>query len=545
MEAPELTEKQIEQRRTEVREGGFSIANPATGEKVGEHPLMGPEEVAGVIDQARRAFPIWSEIPFSTRAKIFRRAAGYLAENAERYARIVCSETGKTQLDALLAEIFPTCDLLHYYAKNSEKFLRPVKVGGSMVLPGRRAYYTFEPRGVVGIIAPWNYPFTLASGPVISALAAGNTVVLKPSSQTTASGKVLGEIFKAAGLPDQALQVVTGNGSVTGRALIENRDVDMLFFTGSTEVGIEVSQAAARNLVPAVMELGGKDSMIVSRNADLERAAHAAGWGSFFNAGQTCTGVEFCFVQRPIYPAFLSRVLTIAGEIESGTLTGQVGSMTMEAQVRILEDKIEDAVARGAQVQKGGRRVDSGEGLFFAPTVITGIQPEMKIWREETFGPILPIVAFDTPDEAIRMANSTRYGLGGSVFSEDMEEARMYASRMETGSVNINDCLVTYAFPSLPFGGAKTSGVGYYHGEQGLRNFCRVKSMTEFKGMYSKEFFHYPVSARVKEAMEALLVLLYSESLRARWRALPKTTGIASELIRGIWAKWKERRGKP
>jgi acyl-CoA reductase-like NAD-dependent aldehyde dehydrogenase len=365
--------------------------------------------------------------------------------------------------------------------------------------------------------------------------------VLKPSSQTTASGMVLEEIFKAAGLPDQALRVVTGSGSVTGRALIENRDVDMLVFTGSTEVGIEVSQAAARNLVPAVMELGGKDSMIVTRNADLERAAHAAVWGSFFNSGQTCTGVEFCFVQRPIYAAFLSKVLTIAEQIQSGTLTGQVGSMTMESQVRIVEDQIEDAVARGAQVQMGGRRVDRGAGLFFSPTVITGIQPEMKIWREETFGPILPIVAFDTPDEAIRMANSTQYGLGGSVFSEDMEVARTYASRMETGSVNINDCLVTYALPSLPFGGVKTSGVGFYHGEMGIRNFCRIKSVTEFKGMYSKEFFHYPVSARVKEAMEALLVLLYSENMRARWKALPRTTGIAGELIRGIWTKWRSK----
>lgn len=541
MEAPELAAKQPESRSLEAKEGGFSVVNPASGEKVGEYPLMSREEVAGIVDRARRAFPAWSETPFSTRAEILRRAAGYLAENAERYARVIRSETGKTDLDALLAEIFPTCDLLHYYAKNGEKFLRPVKAGGSMVLPGRKAYYTFEPRGVIGIIAPWNYPFTLASGPVISALAAGNTVVLKPSSQTTASGKLLEEIFKEAGLPDQALQVVTGSGSGTGRALIENRNVDMLFFTGSTEVGMEVNQAAARNLVPAVMELGGKDSMVVSRNADLERAAHAAVWGAFFNSGQTCTGVEFCFVQRPIYAAFLSKVLTIAGEIESGTLAGQVGSMTMESQVRIVEDQIEDAVARGAQVQLGGRRVERGEGLFFAPTVITGIQPEMKIWREETFGPILPIVAFDSPDEAIRMANSTRYGLGGSVFSEDMEEARMYASRMETGSVNINDCLVTYAFPSLPFGGAKASGVGYYHGEQGIRNFCRVKSMTEFKGMYSKEFFHYPVSARVKEAMEAVLVLLYSNSMRARWRALPKTTAIAGELIRGIWAKFRRK----
>jgi acyl-CoA reductase-like NAD-dependent aldehyde dehydrogenase len=541
MEVPEIAETQNEQRQMEIREGGFSIINPATGEKVSEHALMGPEEVAKAVERARQALPAWSQTPFAIRARIFRSAAAHLAENAERYARIVCRETGKTELDALLAEIFPTCDVLHYYAKKAEKFLRPVKVGGSMVLPGRRAYYTFEPRGVVGVIAPWNYPFTLASGPVISALAAGNSVVLKPSSQTTASGEVLCEIFEAAGLPEGTLQVVTGSGSVTGKALIENRDVDMLFFTGSTEVGVEVNRTAAQNLVPAVMELGGKDAMIVSQKADLERAAHAAVWGSFFNSGQTCTGVEFCFVQRPIYAAFLSKILRIAGDIESGTLSGQVGSMTMESQVRILEDQIQDAVAKGAEVQMGGTRVEGREGLFFSPTVITGIRPDMKIWSEETFGPILPIVAFDTPDEAIEMANSTQYGLAGAVFSEDLEEARMYASRMETGSVNINDCLVTYALPSLPFGGVKTSGVGVYHGEMGIRNFCRVKSVTEFGSLYSKEFFHYPVASRVKEAMEALLVLLYSQNVKAKWKALPGTSSIAGELMRGIWAKWRKK----
>lgn len=537
MEVQELVREPTPKRRMEVREGGFEIVNPATGQKVGEYPLMGPEAVAEAIRRARSAFPVWSKTPYSTRARILRRAASLLAERADEYAKTIGSETGKTQLDALLAEIFPTCDLLHYYAKKGERFLRPVKVGGSAVLPGRKAYYTFEPRGVVGVIAPWNYPFTLASGPVISALAAGNSVVLKPSSQTTASGKLLEEVFSAAGLPDEVLQVITGNGSVTGRALIENRDVDMLFFTGSTEVGIEVNRAAAEGLLPVVMELGGKDSMIVTRNADLDRAAHAAVWGSFFNSGQTCTGVEFCFVERSIYAEFLDRVLRIAEQIESGTLSGQVGSMTMESQVRILEDQIADAVAGGAKIHIGGSRVWHGRGLFFEPTVITGIRPEMMIWREETFGPILPIVPYDTPDEAIRMANSTPYGLSGSVFSEDLEEARMYASRMETGSVNINDCLVTYALPSLPFGGVKASGVGTYHGESGIRTFCRIKSVTEFKGFYAKEFFHYPVASWVKEAMEALLVLLYAEDTGARWRALPKTARIAGDLIGGIWRK--------
>jgi acyl-CoA reductase-like NAD-dependent aldehyde dehydrogenase len=541
MEAPQLVKEQTRERSREAGEGGFSIVNPATGQKVGEYPLMSPEEVAEAVRRARGAFPAWSKTPYSTRARILRRAASRLAEGAEEYGRIIGSETGKTQLDALLAEIFPTCDLLHYYAKKGEKFLRPVKVGGSAVLPGRKAYYTFEPRGVVGVIAPWNYPFTLASGPVISALAAGNTVVLKPSSQTTASGKILEEVFKAAGLPPDVLQVITGSGPVTGRALIQSSELDMLFFTGSTEVGIEVNRAAAEGLVPVVMELGGKDSMIVTRNADLDRAAHAAVWGAFFNSGQTCTGVEFCFVDRSIYTAFLDRVLRIAERIEPGTLSGQMGSMTMEPQVRILEDQIQDAVAGGAKVRIGGARVKSARGLFFEPTVITGIRPEMKIWQEETFGPILPIVPYDTPEEAIRMANSTPYGLSGSVYSEDLEEARMYACRMETGSVNINDCLVTYALPSLPFGGVKASGVGTYHGESGIRNFCRIKSVTEFKGLYAKEFFHYPVASWVKDAMEALLVLLYSEDTGARWRALPKTARIAGDLIGGMWRKRRSR----
>jgi acyl-CoA reductase-like NAD-dependent aldehyde dehydrogenase len=394
---------------------------------------------------------------------------------------------------------------------------------------------------VVGVIAPWNYPFTLASGPVISALAAGNTVVLKPSSQTTASGMILKEIMVAAGLPGSALQVLTGSGSVTGRALIEHPGLNMLFFTGSTEVGLDVNAAAAKNLIPAIMELGGKDMMIVSRNADLERAAHAAAWGSFFNSGQTCIGVEFCLVERPVYQEFLNKVLEITRGIESGTLNGQVGSMTMESQVRIIEAQIADAETKGATVHIGGARRESTKGLFFAPTVITGIRPQMKIWQEETFGPVLPIVAFDTPDEAIRMANSTPYGLSGSVFSKDLEEARHYASRIETGSVNINDCLVTFAFPSLPFGGAKNSGVGYYHSELGIRNFCRIKSVTEFNNLYSKEFFYYPVAHGVKEGTEALMLFLYSEGLWSRLKALPKTAGIASELIKGVW---KKRRSK-
>ncbi len=520
----------------------FTIRNPATGEQVGEHLLMGTQEVDEAVRRARAAFGSWSKTTFAERREILLEAASHLAENAARYADVIRGETGKTGLDALLSEVFPTCDLLHYYAKHAEKALKPVKVPGIKVMPGRRAWYTFEPRGVVGIIAPWNYPFSLASGPVISALASGNTAVLKPSSQTTASGLILGEILREAGLPEGALQVVTGSGTVTGSALIEHEGLDMLFFTGSTGVGLEVNRAAAAKLIPAVMELGGKDPMIVTRNADLERAAHAAVWGAFFNSGQTCIGVEFCFVERPVYEEFLEKVVRITRTIESGTRNGQLGSMTMASQLAIVEAQVADAVAKGARVETGGERRHPDRGLFYAPTVLTGVTPEMDLWRQETFGPLLPMVPFSTREDAVRMANSTEYGLSGSVFSNDTEEALWYAERLETGSVNINDCLVTFAFPALPFGGVKKSGVGYYHSDLGIRTFCRIKSITEFRDRYTKEFYYYPVTEGTQEAMEAILVLLYSRGIGRKFKALPKTAGFARELVRELWEKRKKER---
>jgi acyl-CoA reductase-like NAD-dependent aldehyde dehydrogenase len=520
------------QPRIAERSTSFSVADPATGEKLSEYPLFGPAEVDKAIAEAREAFPKWARIPFSQRERIFYRAASLLAEKADHVARVISSETGKTRLDALLAEIFPTCDLLRFYGRKAERFLRPVRVAGSPVLPGRKAYYTFEPRGVVAVIAPWNYPFTLASGPVLSALAAGNSVVLKPSSQTTASGEILKEILVAAGLPPQALQIVTGSGSVTGKALIENPGLDMIVFTGSTSVGIEVSQAAAKNLIPTVLELGGKDAMIVTAKADLDRAAHAAVWGAFFNSGQTCTGVEFCFVEKGCYERFLAKVLEITRQLRSGTAPGLIGSMTMESQLRTVEEQIADAVAKGAIVHTGGKRRSNSKGLFFEPTVLTGIRPDMKIWQEETFGPVLPIVPYETAEQALAMANSTSYGLSGSVFSLDLDEARWFASRMITGSVNINDCLVTFAFPSLPFGGVKKSGLSSYHGKEGLRNFCRVKAVTEFKGLYAREFFHYPVAAQAEANLKGLLRLLYGQGLRSRVRGFPAVWRIASGVVR-------------
>lgn len=520
----------------EARSGGetFAVVNPATGREVGRYPLMGRAEVDRVVARARETAAEWAQSSFAERKKILCRAAAILADDGRRYAEVVAEETGKTVMDAVLADLFPVGDLLSYYGKNAKKFLQPVKVGRPALLPGRKAYYTFEPKGVVGVISPWNYPFTLSAGPTISALAAGNTVVLKPSSQTTRSGLILQEILEQAGLPRGALQVITGSGSRTGQLLIEHPGLDMLFFTGSTAVGRMVNVKAAERLIPAVMELGGKDAAIVTRQADLDRAAHAAVWGAFFNCGQTCISIELCLVDRAVYEPFLAKVLAIAKDLRSGSRAGEIGSMTMADQLAIVETQVADAREKGAQVLTGGAREGGGPGLFYPPTILTEVTPEMKVMTEETFGPVLPIVPYDNILEALELANRGPYGLSGAVFTRDLEEGRWIARRMHTGSVNINDCLVAYVIPALPFGGVKQSGVGRYHGRLGLQAFCNIKAITEFAYDLTKEPYYYPFPPEGDAAALAVLSVLHSHNPLRRFTALVK-------LLPGAIKFWRYR----
>ncbi len=508
-----------------MSEQTFAVTDPATGEKVGSYPLMDEKEVDEAVTKAKEAQLRWAESSFEKRRKILENAAGILADNAEHYAGVVANETGKTVMDALIADVSTVCDVLRYYAKNAEEFLKPVKTKGSELLPGRKTYYIFEPRGVVGVISPWNYPFTLSAGPTITAIASGNTVVLKPSSQTTASGLILKEILEKAGLPSDVLQVVTGNGSRTGQALMENPRLDMLFFTGSTKVGREVNIRAARRLIPAIMELGGKDVAVVTAKADLDRAVYNVVWGAFTNCGQTCIGIEICLVHSSVYDEFLEKALRVTRNMKSGRAEGEVGSMTTRAQLQIVQEQVAEAEAGGAKILTGGKLDPDAPGMYFPPTILTDVSRQMKVMTEETFGPLLPIVPYEDIDEAIRLANSTAYGLSGAVFTKDMEEARYIAGRIKAGSININDALVTFAIPSLPFGGARESGVGRYHGDVGIRAFCEIKSITEFPGAWKKEFFHYPMTAGVQPALADTLRMVYSKGpwkrIRAGFKAVP------------------------
>lgn len=495
----------------------FAITNPATGEEIDRYPLMDRDEVDEVVAKARRSFERWSQSSFSERRKVLARASQVLADNAGKYAEEIAAENGKTKLDALLAELYTTMDLMKYYAEHAERFLKPVKnLPAPLVAPGRKCSYIFQPKGVIGVISPWNYPFTLSASPVTSAIAAGNAVILKPSSQTTRSGLIIKEVYDKAGLPEGVLQILTGTGSLTGQAFIEHEGLDMLFFTGSTEIGKQVSVKGAERLIPVILELGGKDVAIVTKSADLERAAHGVSWGAFTNAGQTCIGTEIILVDRTVYEAFMEKFLAVVKNLKLGKGVGEVGSMTMESQHKIVKAQLEDAVRKGAKVIYSGQNVPDDKGLWFPPTLLADVTPDMDVFREETFGPLKSIITYDTLDEAIRIANSVKYGLSGCVFTKDPQEGRWIAERMKTGSVNINDCLLTYAVPSLPFGGVKESGLGYYHGKLGIRAFTDVKSITETYLPVKKELYWYPMLKDTDKILEKMYRVLFSGNISSR-----------------------------
>jgi succinate-semialdehyde dehydrogenase/glutarate-semialdehyde dehydrogenase len=339
---------------------------------------------------------------------------------------------------------------------------------------GRSSRVEYRPLGVVGIISPWNFPWAIPLGEIVMALMAGNTVVLKPSELTPLVALKIGDVFRRAGLPAGALEVVTGDGS-TGAALVE-ADVDKLMFTGSVATGRRVAEAAAQRLIPVVLELGGKDPMLVLADADIEQAASAAVWGAFANSGQACASVERCYVHESVADEFLRRVVEKTRALRQGVgESADVGAMSSERQLQTVEEHVRDAVARGARVLTGGGRAPqrpeqdaNGQGFFHEPTVLTGVDHSMQAMREETFGPTLPVMVFQTEDEAIRLANDSPFGLTASVWTRDIRRGRKLAARIEAGTVMINEVLYTHGIAQTPWGGVKQSGLGRTHGRLGL-----------------------------------------------------------------------------
>ena len=444
--------------------------DPSTGEEIGRAALMNADDVVVSVQYARAAQPAWAALSYHERAAYVLRARELVLAQTDEIANLISRETGKPPMEAISMEIVPTLDLMNYFARNTEALLKRQKIDiGQYGVLGRSSYIFYKPLGVVGIISPWNFPWATPLDEIVMALMAGNAVVVKPSELTPLTALKIGEIFKQVGLPKGVLEIVTGDGS-TGAAVVE-AGVDKIMFTGSVATGKRVAEAAARRLTPVVLELGGKDPMIVLDDAKLENAARAAIWGAFCNSGQACASIERCYVHESIAQQFIDLVVKETRALRQGQPTVEgvdVGAMTNERQLQIVERHVSDAVKKGARVQTGGSRVKDGKGWFHEPTVVTNVDHSMELMTEETFGPVLPIMTFKTDDDAVRLANDSIYGLTAAVFTSDIRRGRALAERIDAGTVMINEVVYTHAVAQTPWGGVKQSGYGRTHGRLGL-----------------------------------------------------------------------------
>jgi succinate-semialdehyde dehydrogenase/glutarate-semialdehyde dehydrogenase len=429
-----------------------------------------PEDVARAVGRAREAQPDWSRKSFHERGSVIMKARKIVLQELEEIALLISRETGKPVAEAISMELATSLDLMQYFGRKAARLLRPKRISVSQyALMGRSSYEIYKPLGVVGIISPWNFPWATPLDEVVMALLAGNTVVLKPSELTPMTGLKVKEILDRAGLPDGALQVVTGDGS-TGAALV-GAGVDKIMFTGSVATGRRVAEAAAKYLTPVVLELGGKDPMIVLDDANLKNAARGAVWGAFANSGQSCASVERCYVHESIADEFICEVVSETKRLRQRTgvdQTADVGSMTSERQLLLVQRHIEEAIDKGATVLTGGARMPDATGPFFQPTVLIRVNHDMDLMREETFGPVLPIMTFKTDEEAVRLANDTVFGLAASVWTGNLTRGRRLAERIDAGTVMVNEVLYTHGIASTPWGGVKQSGRGHTHGLAGL-----------------------------------------------------------------------------
>lgn len=453
-----------------VIESVIESINPTTGEVLGTVPVCSAEEVAARVSRARVAAAQWGALDFAERARELVAWRHALAARAEDLADLIHQENGKPRTDALI-EVLMALAHLAYATDRAEKVLAPRRVSPGF-LANQRATISYHPLGVVGIIGPWNYPIFTPVGSMAFALAAGNAVVFKPSELTPLVGQMITDIAASSMAIPDLVQVVTGGGA-TGAALARS-GVGKIAFTGSTATGRKVMMAAAETLTPVLLELGGKDPLIVAEDADVEQAAEAAVFGAFTNAGQTCISIERAYVVESVYDAFVDRVVAHARAVRVGP-DGDIGAMIRPEQAAIVHEQIRDAVARGARALVGGP--DAVEGNVCSPTVLVDVTDDMKIMQEETFGPVLPIIKVATAEDGVRRANASSFGLGSAVFGR--AGVRELAESIRAGMTGINTVLTYAAISSLPFGGVGESGFGRIHGDEGLLEFVRVKSTAE------------------------------------------------------------------
>ncbi len=490
----------------------IKVQNPGTNELLYEFEPAGEKEIAKIFDASREVQKKIGVMTIEERVAETVKISKYLIGHYEEIAKRIVEETGKTKFEALSNEIFEICDGVDYYRDAAPKILKPKKVHTPLILMGKKSKIYYEPLGTVLIIAPWNYPLIQCFLPSILAFLAGNAVIFKPSEVTPLKG-LYEQIMDGAGFMKNAIQIVYG-GKETGARLVDAVP-DKIHFTGSTRAGHQVMAAAAKNLIPVDLELGGKDPAIVFEDVNIEKTANGIIWGAFTNAGQSCTSIERCYVQESIYDRFVDEVKKITAKLRIADAekakTGEgfdIGCMTAKFQLEKVEAQLEEAVQKGANIIQGGKRKENT--MIMPPSIVVDVTKDMKVISEETFGPVLPIVKFKTEDDAVRLANDTEYGLGASVWSKDLKRAERVARALKVGNVAINNHMLTEANPALPFGGLKNSGFGRYKGDWGLITFSNIKSVIMGPSDKVIEPHWYPFTRTKYETFPKLMKAFFS-----------------------------------
>lgn len=501
----------------------IECVDPATLKKLGDVPAMDKQEVVEVVERARKAQRAWAATSFAERRAVLREVLAHVVGHQEEICRLAVRDSGKTMVDAVMGEIFPVCEKLRYTIANGEKDLAPQKRSSGFLLH-KASRVEYHPFGVVGVICPWNFPFHNLFCPVIPALFAGNAVVAKVSEWSSWSGADYVAIWQDAlekrGHSRDLVQIVTGYGE-TGAHLVSS-GVDKVFFTGSPGTGKKVMANASASLTPVVLELGGKDPLIVCDDANISQAADAAMLGVFTACGQMCVGVERVYVFDAIYDRF---VREMRGRIESltqgpplGSELYDVGATTMPDQLDKIQMLVDDAVAKGATRLVGGHRNKSLEGQYFQPTLLAEVDHSMRIANEECFGPVMTLIRVRDEAHLMELVNNVDYGLGSSVFSKDPAKAERIATKIRSGMAVVNDYGIAYMVQALPFGGVGISGFGRINGREGLRACCYEHAVVTDRVRVGRSFGIHPVQPRTYDLVESAVKVIYGRGVRQRAR---------------------------
>jgi acyl-CoA reductase-like NAD-dependent aldehyde dehydrogenase len=526
----------------------LDFINPATGEKFGEVRIATETDVNLARREMAAAQPAWAAKPVKERARLVRKLQGVILDSADEITAVINQDHGKSRLDAM-HEIFMTVEKMHHYGANAHRWLGQESVPRGLYF-FKRFHSERVPYGVVAIIGPWNYPIELMVPPIISALLAGNTVLVKPSEVAAATGVLLEELFNR--VPELAPYVRFLHGDArTGQALVRSKP-DLLFLTGSVKTGKIVAQMAVENMTPFFYELGGKDAMIVLDDADIKAAAKWGVWGAFYTTGQACVSIERVYVHEKVYDAFLSAVLDEAAKFKMGYSADidspyHMGPLTFERQCDIVNTHLQDAVDKGARILMGGRQT----GMFLEPTIVVDVDHAMKIMWDETFGPVMPIMKVESEAHAIQMVNHSYMGLSASVWSQSLKRAEQVGRQLDVGVVNINDTVAHYSVAQLPFGGMKLSGNTRTHGRGEVTQFSHLKAYSISATPHPLDpavWLRYPGSYRLAKAMvgaafgtnlaqriEPVRELIEHDE-RARKAATGAAAGLGATVVAGLAA---------